>query len=1159
MKSKSLIIGIGALLISGISAVGTYLGLSSTGALRGDKIDLVYSLADYSTEYNGSTIIANEEICPFELIEGDLLQGHTEVLEYTGERLEVGVTKVDAKVKIIDKEGFDVSSEYSIKVNPAKLVVSKREVVMTVDSSKIQFSGQDFEAQPDLLVVLSGSLVYGDKLVPSISFSADKTNLSVDAKVFDVFGNNKTSNYSLQFEGNDNSIAVAKLPLLIEPVSTSKEYDGKELTFSEYKIKNGTLLSNHHLEVIFDEGIINVDESGSNFKIKEAYVYDENGNNVSDMYNIDISTKAALTIRSVSIPVRINHIEKTYDGSGFSEEEITLNKLFSYTLPEKLIYNGFSVEMSNYEKIKQQLMGYCNVSEADIGCKFELVKDGISIANSNYKFEITENTYKINPCYIHVSFRDLGKTEYDSKGIEIKDAMEIVDNFYIESGSSVTANDEFAKMSLDFVDEKIAKEYFKSIVSIGNHFYSVKMKLVDKDGNENKNFEIIYDNRGRIEITKINLKIVGLTKEYQYNGKNQRITAKGYESCSGNLMYGNFIEITYKDEQKNVGEKECNDVEIKILSSKKEDFTDKYYSYDYIPGKIIITKKELIVKNSSESITITYGDEIDIIEDNRVKESKPEGFVEGETLEKRIVSKSTDYVQYRSGAGRYKIFYSNLTSTDEKERQILENYEVKYIDLDLVVEPKEVELQWGETSFVYNGKQQIPTCELNGIFVFDECRVNIEGFEKDAGNYEASATYLTNQNYCLPKENSIVFKIKKAELRIIADDQSIEYGETVDSSTLQKKISYEGFIGNDNLSCVQNHQSITLSVSPADAENPLFDREIRLISDPTKEVYSDNYEIIFVDGTLTTRKAKVYVKMQDNLEVVYGTEFNSEKMNELYNSGSISITLASTGEEVNKELIDISGVRLDSKYYATSNVGTYSVKLEEVRCASGVSVYEFEYIESFIEVCPLSIGVSIEGLKQDDSNIRYNGKDITFYKEEFKSIPDLKGMDRFEDVTIKDAYTISSGSYVIKPKIVNSLGIDVTKNYDIDDSLLVYQSRQVQVIDLNFEYVVKQFDYYEGIDTSGNDMCIISAQYALKMVNLLSTLGAGDRIYYEAGLSYASSTVNGDKAIVVYNLVLGSIEVINARGEDVMDVYYNVENYIIGKIIIRDYPTDKLA
>ena len=81
----------------------------------------------------------------------------------------------------------------------------------------------------------------------------------------------------------------------------------------------------------------------------------------------------------------------------------------------------------------------------------------------------------------------------------------------------------------------------------------------------------------------------------------------------------------------------------------------------------------------------------------------------------------------------------------------------------LMVNPKEVGLTWGTTSFIYDGSAHAPTAIATGLVGNDACTVTVDGAQTNAGsNYTATASALSNTNYKLPAANTTTFSIAKA-------------------------------------------------------------------------------------------------------------------------------------------------------------------------------------------------------------------------------------------------------------------------------------------------------------------------------------------------------------------------------------------------------------
>ncbi|MCR4840192.1 MAG: cell wall-binding repeat-containing protein [Lachnospiraceae bacterium] len=122
-----------------------------------------------------------------------------------------------------------------------------------------------------------------------------------------------------------------------------------------------------------------------------------------------------------------------------------------------------------------------------------------------------------------------------------------------------------------------------------------------------------------------------------------------------------------------------------------------------------------------------------------------------------------------------------------------ENYNGLTVYDDFTIDKRVAELAWGETEFVYDGSEFIPTCTITNLVSGDKVNVVLvaknsleetgplfaEGMI-DAGNYFAVVESLTGSdadNYELPEEAFTAFSIGKAEHELEITVEGWTYGE----------------------------------------------------------------------------------------------------------------------------------------------------------------------------------------------------------------------------------------------------------------------------------------------------------------------------------------------------------------------------------------------
>lgn len=101
-----------------------------------------------------------------------------------------------------------------------------------------------------------------------------------------------------------------------------------------------------------------------------------------------------------------------------------------------------------------------------------------------------------------------------------------------------------------------------------------------------------------------------------------------------------------------------------------------------------------------------------------------------------------------------KMIYYNVTLGDE----------TKTGSATVTVEPKEIGIKWGSTTFEYDGTSHVPSASPTKVVDGDSIDLTVTGDETDAGNYTATVTKITGtkaQNYKLPSNTTTKYTISK--------------------------------------------------------------------------------------------------------------------------------------------------------------------------------------------------------------------------------------------------------------------------------------------------------------------------------------------------------------------------------------------------------------
>lgn len=113
-------------------------------------------------------------------------------------------------------------------------------------------------------------------------------------------------------------IQVRERKITIATGSASKEYDGTPLTCNEWWLVDELENSEHTMTVVVTGSI---SEIGTVENKAAAYVYDKDGNNITDSYDINY-TFGTLQVRAINIGIYSGSADKVYDGTPLTCSEV---------------------------------------------------------------------------------------------------------------------------------------------------------------------------------------------------------------------------------------------------------------------------------------------------------------------------------------------------------------------------------------------------------------------------------------------------------------------------------------------------------------------------------------------------------------------------------------------------------------------------------------------------------------------------------------------------------------------------------------------------------------------------------------------------------------------------------------------------------------------
>ena len=124
-----------------------------------------------------------------------------------------------------------------------------------------------------------------------------------------------------------------------------------------------------------------------------------------------------------------------------------------------------------------------------------------------------------------------------------------------------------------------------------------------------------------------------------------------------------------------------------------------------------------------------------------------------------------------------------------------ENYEAAVRYARFVIRPREAVVEWGDTAFVYDGQKHKPSCEVTNLVNSDKCEVTVSvaGDTSAVGEYIATVSGLSNENYALSGTTSTVFTVSKDRPALSVSMTGWIYGDEANSPIV------EGNTGNEQV------------------------------------------------------------------------------------------------------------------------------------------------------------------------------------------------------------------------------------------------------------------------------------------------------------------------------------------------------------------------
>jgi transglutaminase-like putative cysteine protease len=276
--------------------------------------DIIIETESDSKLYDGNPLMSDE----WNIVVGEISDTHHIEYVMTSSITEPGEIENQIEVTILNESGVDVTNEYTIQYIVGTLTVIARDLIISTDTFEKGYDGLPLLGGSG--TIESGQLAENHHMEFGVEASLtnpDTIENELDIRIMDDKGNNVTSAYNITHDFG--TLKVLPIQLVLKSNDDSKVYDGLPLSNTEWELLSGTILEGHTLVVNVDNELTN---AGTLENTIDAYILNESGNDVSEVYNIEHST-GTLTVYKRDITFSTSSFEKGYDGSPLLGGEAT--------------------------------------------------------------------------------------------------------------------------------------------------------------------------------------------------------------------------------------------------------------------------------------------------------------------------------------------------------------------------------------------------------------------------------------------------------------------------------------------------------------------------------------------------------------------------------------------------------------------------------------------------------------------------------------------------------------------------------------------------------------------------------------------------------------------------------------------------------------------
>lgn len=578
------------------------------------------------------------------------------------------VTPVKGSVKVMDKNGKDVTECYEVSVLPKEITFKKRDITLTVESVETVYNGEEFSHEA--WQVTEGSLAYNDDVVKVVenSFTSEKDAGEFENKgEFRVVRGNVDITHHYNITEVSGKVTIMQRPVTVYTNDLEKTYTGQEWYDIGFSVDSATpLLEGHTISV---SGWNRLSVVGEVENLLSFVIRDAQGEDVTANYGFThVCGKITVLPREITVKTESNTVE--YDGGEHTFEGYEVVSETNLAVGHQFKVAGNTVFINATE-------GQENLLELDV-----VDGNGNSVL-SNYKVSYQNGTVVVTKKKITVQSDDLNGT-YNGRA----QMAESTTYASAELCEGHTLDATFKSSVTDCLEAAIDNEFDVIIRDAGG------VRVTD-------NYEVtkIY---GKLQLRPLPVTIRTGSAYKVYDGTPLYEHSFEYVGGSATIVSGQRVEYVNATEQINADVVD-NVFEIKIFDGS----TDKSYNYEvsYRYGELEVARRPFVITSLSLPENTYYDGKRHRYEYYEITPADGYGVALLEGHEESVEFLLTSYVEFAADDGNNKpnLFNVVLITDTETEEDVTGNYAPIQVYGLLRLEKRPVRFESGSINVIYDG------------------------------------------------------------------------------------------------------------------------------------------------------------------------------------------------------------------------------------------------------------------------------------------------------------------------------------------------------------------------------------------------------------------------------------------------------------------------